>query len=144
MRKIDLIVVHCTATPEGREVTVADITRWHKHNGWSTIGYHYVILLNGQIETGRPEEAIGAHVSGKNANSIGIVYVGGTGTDNRPKNTLTEKQADALERVLRKMVAKYPDARIAGHNQFAPKACPSFSVPEYLRNRDFDEKNIYD
>jgi len=77
MRKIDKIIVHCSATPEGRHVTVKDIDRWHRDRGFSEIGYHHVIYLDGSIHPGRPEEKAGAHTVGHNTTSIGVCYIGG-------------------------------------------------------------------
>lgn len=78
MRKINKLIVHCSATPEGRDVKTETIKDWHVNgNHWKDIGYHYVIELDGSIHKGRDENVIGAHCSGQNANSIGICYVGG-------------------------------------------------------------------
>ncbi|WP_336814821.1 N-acetylmuramoyl-L-alanine amidase [Bosea sp. MMO-172] len=77
MRDITHIVIHCTATPAGREVTIKEIDTWHRQAGFAKIGYHYVIHLDGSVSKGRPEEEVGAHVSGHNATTIGISYVGG-------------------------------------------------------------------
>lgn len=79
MRRIERIIVHCTATESQREVSVAEIDRWHKGRGWRGIGYHYVVGLDGRIWKGRDEETIGAHCAGHNATSIGVCYVGGLG-----------------------------------------------------------------
>ena len=76
-RKINYIIVHCTATPEGRWVTNEEITRWHRARGFRTIGYHYVVYLDGTVHAGRPENEVGAHCQGRNADSIGVCYVGG-------------------------------------------------------------------
>ena len=77
MRNISLLVWHCSATPEGRPVSVETIRQWHKARGWSDIGYHYVVHLDGKVEEGRPISKIGAHVKGHNTGSVGCVYVGG-------------------------------------------------------------------
>lgn len=99
MRNINLIVVHCTATPEGRDVTVADIDRMHRARGWKKIGYHYVVYRDGSVHEGRPVAEVGAHVYGHNANSIGVVYVGGVSADGKtPKDTRTPAQRRALAR----------------------------------------------
>jgi N-acetylmuramoyl-L-alanine amidase len=101
MRDINKIIVHCTATPEGRETSVADIRSWHKQRGWSDIGYHYVVQLDGTVNEGRPVEIAGAHVKGQNKNSIGITYVGGV--DKRlltPKDTRTKEQKESLLKML--------------------------------------------
>ncbi len=76
MRKITDIVLHCSATKEGQRVTVGDIDRWHREAGYKKIGYHYVVYADGSIHTGRPIWAVGAHVRGHNATSIGICYIG--------------------------------------------------------------------
>ena len=97
MRKINKIVVHCTATPEGRPVSVEEIDSWHKQRGWSQIGYHYVVQLDGTINQGRPLNISGAHVKGHNKYSIGITYVGGCDADMNHKDTRTDAQIDSLE-----------------------------------------------
>ena len=99
MRKINLIVVHCTATPEGRDVTVADIDRMHRARGWKKIGYHYVVYRDGSVHEGRPVNEVGAHVYGHNANSIGVVYVGGVAKDGKTaKDTRTTGPAQSPHR----------------------------------------------
>ena len=129
MRVINEIIVHCTATPEGKDYTVADIDKWHKARGWKGIGYHYVIYRDGSIHQGRPETEIGAHCQGHNANSIGVVYVGGLASDGKtPKDTRTGAQKKSLENLLKLLKQKYPKATIHGHRDFAAKACPSFDA----------------
>ena len=93
MRKINEIIVHCSATPEGKDFHASDIDRWHKAQGWKCIGYNYVIDLDGTVEPGRPLNEIGAHTVGHNSNSIGICYIGGCAKDGRtPKDTRTPEQ----------------------------------------------------
>lgn len=128
MRQIKEIIVHCADTPEGRDDKAADIKRWHKAQGWSDIGYHYIIDIDGTIEPGRPLETAGAHCTGHNANSIGICYIGGCDKDMKPKDTRTDEQKAALLLLLKYLVAKYPGAKIYGHKDFAQKACPSFDA----------------
>lgn len=128
MRKINLIIIHCTATLEGMDFKAKDIDKWHKQKGWKGIGYHYVIDLDGKIEKGRPEEEIGAHCVGKNKNSIGIVYVGGLNAKGQPCDTRTKEQKEALWELLRQLLVKYPKATIHGHNEFSNKQCPCFNV----------------
>lgn len=128
-RKITEIIVHCSATPEGKDFTVADITRWHNQRGFRTIGYHYVIYRDGSVHTGRPEGEIGAHCTGHNAVSIGICYIGGLAADGKTaKDTRTPEQREALLMLLRHLRKKYPGAKIYGHRDFAAKACPSFDA----------------
>ena len=129
MRKITEIIVHCSATPEGKDFTVADITRWHRQRGFRTIGYHYVVYRDGSVHSGRPEGEIGAHCNGHNACSIGICYIGGLAADGKTaKDTRTPEQRKALLMLLRRLRAKYPNAKIHGHRDFAAKACPSFDA----------------
>ena len=129
MRQINEIIIHCAATREGRDFTVEDITRWHKARGFATIGYHYVIYRNGSIHEGRPLEQIGAHCVGHNKHSIGICYIGGCASDGKtPKDTRTPEQKEALLALLRRLKARFPNATIHGHRDFAAKACPSFDA----------------
>ena len=129
MRIINEIIVHCAATREGRDFTVEDITRWHKARGFATIGYHYVIYRDGSIHEGRPLEQIGAHCVGHNKHSIGICYIGGCASDGKtPKDTRTSEQKEALLSLLRRLKARFPNATIHGHRDFAAKACPSYDA----------------
>jgi len=129
MRQINKIIVHCTATPEGRNVSVDTIRKWHvEDNGWSDIGYHWVIALSGAIEKGRDESKSGAHAKGHNANSIGVVYVGGCDAKMNPKDTRTEGQKESLRCLLEDLKGRYPNAQIIGHRDVSSKACPSFDA----------------
>lgn len=135
MRKISKIIIHCTATPEGRHTTVEDIRLWHKAQGWSDIGYHYVVYLDGSIHPGRPIEVSGAHTKGLNKNSIGVVYVGGVNAMNfKAKDTRTPEQKEALDCLLNELMGTYKGATLHGHNEFAPKACPSFNVQKEYKH----------
>lgn len=145
MRKIKYIVLHCSATREGQNVSVRDIDRWHRQRGFRMIGYHYVILLDGSIRKGRDIAQVGAHVAGNNANSIGICYVGGLDADGKPKDTRTGEQKASLFYLLQQLREQFPDAVICGHRDFSPdlngdgviepwewmKACPCFDAEEY-------------
>lgn len=130
MRRIDWIVIHCAATPEGKEFFAKDIDRWHKQRGFKGIGYHYVIDLDGTIEKGRDESEPGAHVSGYNQHSIGICYIGGVDKNGKAKDTRTEAQKNSMIHLLNHLFSKYPNADIRGHRDFPKvnKACPCFDV----------------
>jgi len=129
MRNINKIIVHCTATPEGRDVSVDEIRRWHvDERGWSDIGYHWIITLSGAIEKGRPESRSGAHAKGFNKNSIGVCYVGGVDATMKPKDTRTEGQKETLRCLLEDLRERYPNAEIIGHRDVSSKACPSFDA----------------
>lgn len=135
MRKINEIIVHCAATPEGKNFKAADIDRWHRDRKMKCIGYHYVVDLDGTVEPGRPESEIGAHCLGHNQYSIGVCYVGGLAEDGKtPKDTRTATQKEALLALLKKLRAKYPKASIHGHRDFAAKACPSFDATTEYKN----------
>lgn len=138
MRQIRKIIIHCTATPEGRDVSVDEIRKWHLDRGWSDIGYHFVITLDGVIHDGRPIEKVGAHTKGYNSDSIGIAYVGGLDSEMRSKDTRTPEQKEALEFHLQYLKILYPKAEIYGHRDFSSKDCPSFdarSEYEYISQR---------
>ena len=133
MRELNRIILHCTATPSWREVSVDEIRRWHvEGNGWSDIGYHYVILLDGTIARGRPLDVAGAHVKGHNKDSVGVVYVGGTDVTGQPQDTLNSNQLFALYKVVTSLRNLFGPLTLHGHNEFSDKACPSFIVSEKL------------
>ncbi len=131
-------MVHCSATPEGRDHGAADIRKWHLARGFSDIGYHYVIRLDGRVEVGRAEWAVGAHCKegGMNRRSIGVCYVGGMDKEmKRAKDTRTPEQKKALVDLVRSLQERYsiPGSRVFGHRDFAAKACPSFDVKDLLK-----------
>lgn len=145
MRDINEVFIHCSATrPEWMadntlDQKVAEIRRWHIANGWSDIGYHFLIDRDGDVSKGRPVEKAGAHAKGHNANSIGVCLIGGHGSSEKDKfeENYTEKQKKALLSILEDLTQKYPNAKIRGHNEVAAKACPGFTVSEFLDdNRD--------
>ena len=125
MREINEIIIHCSATDWGHDIDADTIRDWHKARGWSDIGYHYVIRLNGDIQQGRELSKTGAHVKGRNTGSIGICLIGGKdGT-----HAYTPAQWDSLKMLLEWCEFKWPDARICGHNDFTDqKTCPNFDV----------------
>ena len=134
MRTVDKIIIHCTATPEGRPVTIADVDKWHKERGFAGIGYHYLIGLNGEIWKGRDEWEIGAHTLGENQRSIGIAYVGGMTKDmKKAKDTRTELQKKSMLKLIKELKTKYHNVEVYGHRDFAKKDCPSFDAKnEYI------------
>ena len=134
-RRIDEIIVHCSATREGQQVTVSQIRQWHLQRGFSDIGYHYVIYLDGSLHTGRHVDKSGAHCTGHNTHSIGVCYVGGCASNGTtPKDTRTPMQKKALLELLTRLKAIYPKATIHGHREFANKACPSFDARKEYAN----------
>lgn len=132
-RKITKIILHCTATPEGKDFTVDQIRQWHLARGFSDIGYHYVVYRDGSVHIGRPEAMVGAHCAGQNACSIGVSYIGGEVADggHRPKDTRTPAQKRSLHELVAMLQAKYPHATLHCHNEFANKYCPSFKLADF-------------
>ena len=140
MRKINKIIIHCSATREGEDISAAVIDRWHRDRGWSGIGYHYVVSLNGNIEYGRPIDKQGAHVKNHNKGSIGICYIGGVESERGSngkwiaKDTRTLEQKESLLDLIKTLKRLNPGATVHGHNEFAAKACPCFNVKEEYCN----------
>ena len=135
-RTINRIIVHCTATPEGRVETVESNRRMHKAKGWADIGYHYLIGLNGERWNGRNVNLVGAHCEGYNTNSIGVCYVGGCDKNMKAKDTRTDKQKAALIALLKDLRKLYPKAKIVSHRDLdrKGKACPSFDATNEYKN----------
>lgn len=133
-RKINKLVIHCSATPEKMDIGAEVIRVWHtRDNGWDDIGYHYVIKRNGMVEKGRPVEQIGAHVAGHNKDSIGICLIGGVNDKNQAVNNFTEAQFKTLVDVVKQAKRAYNGLMVMGHRDLdAKKACPSFDVREWL------------
>lgn len=128
MRKIDKIIIHCTATREGEDISPSQIKEWHVARGFKTIGYHFVVTLDGRTHVTRSLSQVGAHCKGQNKNSIGICYVGGLDRNGKPKDTRTTAQKSTLVRLVKALKQSYPKATIHGHNEFANKDCPCFDV----------------
>lgn len=113
---------------------VAEIRKWHLQRGFSDVGYHYVVHLDGSVEKGRALEKIGAHCTGHNSVSIGVCYVGGRARNSMtPKDTRTAEQKSALAELVRELCAKFPKATVHGHREFSHKACPSFDVQAWKK-----------
>lgn len=142
MRPINEIIIHCTDTrpnwwaDKSPQEKVAEIRRWHvQDRGWSDIGYHFVIDRDGTVVVGRPVEKSGAHTKGHNADSIGISLMGGHGSASSDAfdDHFTIDQDEALRKLIDRLRSQYPSiTKISGHNQYAPKACPGFSVPNWI------------
>lgn len=134
MRNINKIIVHCSATKEGKHFNAKDITKWHLERGFNDIGYHYVVLLDGKVEVGRPEIKVGAHCKGYNTNSIGICYIGGLDMNGKSKDTRTPAQKASLLSLIKQLKKKYPYATVHGHREFANKDCPCFDAKTEYAN----------
>ena len=115
-----------------------DIDTWHKQKGWKGVGDHYVILLDGTVQLGRPESKIGSHTLGYNADSIGIYYIGGLDLNSNPKDTRTDSQKTAMRNLITDLLKKYPQSTVHGHNEFTNKSCACFNVKKNLTHEKFD------
>lgn len=146
MKKIEYLVIHCTATKQGREVTSDEIRRWHTEappigRGWRQVGYTDMIHIGGRIErlVANNEDdivdpwEITNGVAGINGVSRHVVYVGGLDRYGRPSDTRTARQKDAMTRYVKDFISRFPGVKIKGHNDFAAKACPCFDVTEWIR-----------
>lgn len=128
-RAISEIIVHCTATPEGKDIKAKQIKQYHVTHGWTDIAYNYIIDLDGKVEIGRDVDKVGGHTANHNRYSIGVVYVGGLAKDGKTaKDTRTKAQKSSLLALLRQLKGLYPKAKIYGHRDFANKACPCFDA----------------
>lgn len=141
-KKTTEIIIHCSATKEGRVFSVESIHNMHLKNGWAGIGYNYYIDLNGDIWEGRPEDCVGSHTTNHNSISVGICYCGGLDSKGRPKDTRTPKQLAAMIWLCRMVHAKYPNATFHGHKEFANKACPCFDVKTWVKTFTLDMPTI--
>ena len=144
MRDINLAVIHCTATTEGKDYNVDTIRKWHKSRGFSDIGYHFLIHIDGTIERGRPWDLPGAHAKGYNSDSIGIAYVGGVDFHGNARDTRTLAQVHALRGIIGALRAMFPMIKVVGHRDLSVdlngdgvitkgewmKECPSFNMSD--------------
>jgi len=157
-KPLTYLVIHCTATPEGRDVTSDEIRRWHtspppKGRGWKQVGYADMIHLDGRVENLVPYNdddivdvwEITNGASGINSISRHVVYVGGVDANDvkKARDTRTWLQELAMIKYVKETIARHPNIKVAGHNQFAKKACPSFDVPKWLSAIGIPKKNIY-
>ena len=148
MAQLKSLVIHCTATPEGRDVTPEDIRRWHTSpvsvggRGWKQVGYTDLIRLDGTVErlVNNNEDAnvdpweVTNGAKGYNSISRHIVYAGGVDKSTKPKDTRTAAQEKALVAYVKDFHRRHPSVRIIGHNEIAAKACPSFDVQKWLKS----------
>ena len=127
--KIRYLVVHCSDTPNEEKLLALDIHKMHLDFGWDGIGYHKIINRNGEIENGRPEYWVGAHVKGLNQESLGVCLIG--------KDNFTNSQFKSLEKILKNWKIKYPTAKILGHRDTGDtkKTCPNFDVISWSKNK---------
>ena len=144
MRKIHLIVSHCSATRADKELTAFDLDTMNRRRGFNGTGYHYYIRTAGTTHLTRPVERIGAHAKGFNTESIGICYEGGLDCRGRPADTRTPEQRAALRLLVHQLQERFPGCRVCGNRDLSLdrngngeiepeewiKACPCFEVKE--------------
>lgn len=156
-QELKYLIIHCTDTLPGREVTSKEIRSWHTSpialggRGWKQVGYADMIHLNGKVENLVPYNQdnlvdnweITNGATGFNGNSRHVVYVGGKGFDGKSKDTRTAEQLKALEVYIRVFLEKHPMCKIGGHYQVNPgRDCPSFKMPEWLKSIKIPQANI--
>lgn len=141
-RKVNTIVIHCSATKENTDYTFEQLIRDHKVRGFNTCGYHRYIRKDGTIHHGRLFDQVGAHVSGSNKNSIGICYEGGLDSKGKAKDTRTEEQKKSLLVCIAEAIKFGQVTKITGHRDLSPdldgdgvvephefvKMCPCFNA----------------
>ena len=129
-RRIDLIVIHCSATRATQRYTVDDCRRDHRARGFADIGYHYYITRDGVVHAGRALYQVGAHATGYNEHSIGVCYEGGLDIRGRPSDTRTPEQKETLQKLLERLKEDYPDAKVVGHRDLpgVQKDCPCYDA----------------
>lgn len=136
MRDINMLIVHCAATPPDLDIGAKEIDQWHRERGWQGNGYHAVIRRSGEVEDGRPFERQGAHAYGYNDNSIGVVLVGGIDADGRPDCNFTRAQWKSLGELVDDILDTYGPLKVIGHRDVdSGKSCPCFSVSEWMAHR---------
>lgn len=136
MRKITEIILHCSASPEGKDFRAADIDRWHRQKGWKCVGYNFIVDIDGTVEDGRPLYMTGAHTIGHNKNSIGICYIGGLEKDGKKaKDTRTPEQKKSMYLLVYQLLNQFELSikDVHCHNEFAAKACPSFKIEQFRK-----------
>jgi len=157
IKQLQYLIIHCTATKENAIVRPVDIIQWHlspkpQGRGWKRVGYSKLILLDGTIHSFINENQddyvdyweITNGVEGLNSVSRHICYVGGLDSSGKPKDTRTQEQIESMKLMVFATIKNHPFVKVAGHNQFANKACPSFDVPKWLRSINVPEVNIHE
>ena len=137
MKEVLYLVLHCSSTRVSQKVTVEDIDRWHHAKGWAGgCGYHWIVLQDGTIQAGRPEQYAGAHVKGYNQYAIGICYIGGIDEKGNYADTRTLAQKAALRHLFKNLKDRYPQAMILGHRDFpgVHKRCPCLDTQKEYAN----------
>lgn len=138
-REINKVIVHCAATMPSMDIGLEEIKRWHtapepEGNGWSDVGYHFIIRRNGQLEYGRPVDRVGMHAKGENQDSVGVCLVGGLNENREPDSNFTLQQLDMLRHLIKSLELCHGPIKVYGHRDLpgVKKACPCFDVTALL------------
>lgn len=144
MRKINTIIIHCSATPSDMDIGADEIRKWHKDRGWRDIGYNYVIRRDGTLELGRDldgdgnvDEEVGAHARGFNSTSIGICLIGGLSSKGEGEANFTYQQYKQLHELVFVLDIKYNIEKVMGHRDLpgVSKECPCFDVSGFFEHK---------
>ena len=128
-RKINEIILHCSASDSPEHDDIRVIRLWHLKRGWSDVGYHYFIRKNGVLEKGRDEKIVGAHCKGRNRKSIGICLHG------LEKDKFTKEQFRTAGKLVGILLDKYNLTKddVSPHNKYSSKSCPVYNIKEVLK-----------
>lgn len=149
--KVTNITIHTSATPQGADIGVKEIRAAHKRRGWTDVGYHFVIRVDGTTEKGRSTLVQGAHVGGHNTGNIGICLIGGLDHDGNSAFTYSNSQMLALEKLVGGLLTYYglDKTAVLGHRDWYGdtnhdgavdskdwlKECPCFDAREWARSQ---------
>ena len=132
MRTINKVIIHCAGTKTNQNFDVSNIDQWHRDRGWSEIGYHYYIKLDGTIQQGRDLKRVGAHCAGYNSSSVGVCLEGGKNPDGSKWDMCTRRQEYSVEKLLKKLGKQFPEITLHGHYEFSKtKSCPNFDINKF-------------
>jgi hypothetical protein len=159
MKKQKFLIIHCSATYEGDDIRPETIKKWHmgkSGRGWSRVGYSDLITIDGVLHNLHFAKGSNPYdgfiessemtwgVKGENSHSKHVCYIGGLDKETKePKNTLNKEQKETLEIYIKHEILRNPDLKVAGHNQFSNKACPSFNVANFCCEIGLKLGNLY-
>jgi N-acetylmuramoyl-L-alanine amidase len=128
VRELNEIIVHCSDTRTNQSFSIDTVKQWHLSRGFSDVGYHYYIRLDGMLEEGRPIEKAGAHCKGHNSNSIGVCFEGGKKENGQPWDKPTDEQICTWDSLKENLLWRFGELKISGHYEYSTKTCPNFDV----------------
>lgn len=131
-RNVKKIIVHCADTKVNQSFDITDVDQWHKQRGFSMVGYHYYIKLDGTIQEGRNLEQVGAHCKGQNSDSIGICFEGGKNSDGSKWDSPLSAQLDSWHTLYQYLCLMFGNLPLKGHYEYSEKSCPNFDIDEFL------------